>query len=824
MYKVLACLRDQHDYRLVLLAVLICGLASYTAFHIYSSARQSRGSKRLGWIFLTGVATGAGIWATHFVAMLAFKTGLPTAYDPILTLASLLIAMGVTAIGFLIAVQGDTRWYPAAGGAVIGLGIADMHYTGMRAFSTTGTVSWDASIVVASIVLGVVFASVALVAFHASPRKWAAASAAGLLTIAICSLHFTAMGAAIVTPDPTIVVYPSFIDNSTMALAVAGVSSLVILAALAAALIDKETVRESVIRLHELADAAAEGIVVAKDGEIINVNQRVSELSERSADQLFGKRVFGDLLVVTSHPYCAVGGHRIETLMITASGGAVPVEVIWKPYKSGIRANEVYAIRDLQERRQAEETIRHLAHYDPLTGLANRATLRRRLDNVVGEAEADGRAFGVLCIDLDRFKEVNDLYGHGAGDQVLRICADRMSHTSKPGEFLGRVGGDEFVIVQTESQQPASAAALAARLIEVFETPFEVDGTSTDVGASIGIALYLDNGRTAEQLLANADMALYRAKNAGRGGACFFEPEMDMAVRRRRRLAQELRVALLEHQFELYYQTQVRIPSVEIMGFEALIRWHHPEHGLVLPGEFIPIAEESGLIVPIGEWVLRTACREAATWPRPYKVAVNLSPRQFQHADFPGVVHHILIETGLSPARLELEITETTLFEDLQRALDALRRLRALGVSIAMDDFGTGYSSLSSLQVFPFNKIKIDRQFVEHLGERKQAAMIVRSVLGLGKSLDIPVLAEGVETLQQLEFLHSAACEEVQGFYFGRAASAEQIHKIIASGYAQVQTLAEDLPAPEEISPRGKLTPIAGGKTGTRRGRRPSAA
>jgi PAS domain S-box-containing protein len=357
MFKVLSCLRDQHDYRLVLLAVVICAVATFTTFHIYASVRQSQGTKKVGWIFLAGVASGAGIWATHFVAMLAFKTGLPTAYDPVLTAASLLIAIGVTATGFLIAVGGKTRWYPALGGVVIGLGIAEMHYTGMRAFSTMGTLTWDHSLVVASVVLGVVFASAGLIRFHVRPNRWAVASAAGLLTVAICSLHFTAMGAVTITPDPTIVVYPSFMDNSMMALAVTGVSLLVILAALAAALIDKETVKESVVRLHELADAAAEGIVVAKDGEIINVNQRVSELSGRAAGQLIGKRVFGDLLLASRHPGCAVDDHRIETLMTTASGGAVPVEVIWKPYKSGMRANEVYAIRDLQERRQAEATI-----------------------------------------------------------------------------------------------------------------------------------------------------------------------------------------------------------------------------------------------------------------------------------------------------------------------------------------------------------------------------------------------------------------------------------------------------------------------------------
>jgi diguanylate cyclase (GGDEF)-like protein/PAS domain S-box-containing protein len=820
MFRVLSCLRDQHDYRLVLLAVLICAVASFTAFHIFANARDSQGGKRLGWVFLTGVATGAGIWATHFVAMLAFKTGLPTAYDPALTLASLLIAISVTTLGFLIAGQGKHPWLPAVGGAVIGAGIATMHYTGMWAYQTTGTVSWDRELVLASIVLGVLFSVAALLTFHKRTLARLIAATA-LLTIAICSLHFTAMGAAIITPDPTIVVYPSFMDNATMALAVAGVTLLVMLAGLAAALIEKQTVQESVVRLHELADAAAEGIIVAKDGDIINVNQRISELTGWTGRDMLGKKVFGDLLVASRQARSTLGDCPIETLMVTASGDAIPVEVIWKPYRSGLRANEVYAVRDLQERRLAEETIRRLAHHDPLTGLPNRAALRQRLDEMLADAQATGCTFSVLCLDLDRFKEVNDLYGHGAGDQVLRMAADRMSGALSPKEFAGRVGGDEFVILQDDVLQPDTAAALASKLTEAFGRPFEIDGSATDVGASIGIALFPDDGTTAEQLLANADMALYRAKGVGRGGACFFEPEMDMAVRRRRRLAQELRTAVAEDQLELLYQAQVRIPSAELIGFEALLRWHHPEQGLLYPLEFIPIAEETGLIIPIGEWVLRTACHEAAKWPRPYKIAVNLSAKQFQDHDLGDVVHRILLESGLAPGRLELEIIETALFDDLQRALDALRRIRALGVSIAMDDFGTGYSSLSSLQAFPFDKIKIDRQFVEQLGEKKQAAMIVRSVLGLGKSLEIPVLAEGVETAQQLEFLNAEDCGEVQGFYFGRPASADQIRTTLASGYAEAVLFAENLLIPEETT--GKVTPITAAK-GKRRRSGPSAA
>ncbi|MGH6832140.1 MAG: putative bifunctional diguanylate cyclase/phosphodiesterase, partial [Methyloceanibacter sp.] len=383
------------------------------------------------------------------------------------------------------------------------------------------------------------------------------------------------------------------------------------------------------------------------------VNQRISEITGWTGDDMFGKKVFGDLLVASRQTRDTLGDHPIETLMITAAGEAIPVEVIWKPYRSGLRANEVYAVRDLQERRRAEETIRHLAHYDALTGLPNRACLRQRLDTVLNDAQADGRTVAVLCLDLDRFKEVNDLYGHGAGDQVLRMAADRMSKTIRRDEFVGRVGGDEFVVLQSEGLQPNSAAALAARLIEEFEPNFEIDGSPTDIGASIGIALYPDDGTTAEQILANADMALYRAKGVGRGGACFFEPDMDLAVRRRRRLAQELRVAIAEDQLELLYQAQVRIPSAELIGFEALLRWHHPEQGLLSPLEFIPIAEETGLIIPIGEWVLRKACHEAAEWPRPYKIAVNLSAKQFQDHDLPDVVHRILLETGLSPSRLE---------------------------------------------------------------------------------------------------------------------------------------------------------------------------
>jgi predicted signal transduction protein with EAL and GGDEF domain len=335
------------------------------------------------------------------------------------------------------------------------------------------------------------------------------------------------------------------------------------------------------------------------------------------------------------------------------------------------------------------------------------------------------------------------------------------------GAFLARIGGDEFAVIVTESPVPTHAARLAERLLAAVADDFEVEGHRLRVGLSVGIALYPIDGVDEVSLLGNADAALYRAKAEGRGSIRFFEADMDHRLRERRALLHDLRSAIERGQLVAYFQPQARIDG-EIIGFEALARWQHPSRGQVPPSTFIPIAEESGLIHPIGEWMLREACREAASWPRALHLAVNLSPVQFRHGDLAGLVHQVLIDTGLAPGRLELEITESVLVDDLPRALAILRRLKALGVRIAMDDFGTGYSSLSNLQAFPFDKIKIDRSFISNLERNAQAATIVRAVIALGRGLNLPVVAEGVETKAQLDFLSSEACSEVQGYLLGR--------------------------------------------------------
>ena len=423
-------------------------------------------------------------------------------------------------------------------------------------------------------------------------------------------------------------------------------------------------------------------------------------------------------------------------------------------------------IEDRTQRKRDEARIAHMAFHDPLTDLPNRAAFNECLEATREQAASAGESFAVLCLDLDRFKEINDVFGHSVGDVFLRQIARRLEGACE-GAFLARPGGDEFTVITALGPQPATAEAISERINVALAKDIENDGHLLRAGLTTGVSIYPNDGTDAESLVANADAALYRAKADERGSVRFFEPDMDKRLREKRTLQHDLRSAIARNELELYYQPQALIGG-EITGFEALVRWHHPSRGVISPGTFIPLAEESGLIMSLGEWILREACREAASWPRLLSIAINLSPMQFRHGDLPGLVHEILLETGLTPGRLELEITEGVLVDDFSRALSLLRRLKNLGVRIAMDDFGTGYSSLSYLQSFPFDKIKIDQAFISKLGENSQSAAIIRAVIGLGRGLDLPVVAEGVETEEQLTFLTKEGCNELQGFLIGR--------------------------------------------------------
>lgn len=436
----------------------------------------------------------------------------------------------------------------------------------------------------------------------------------------------------------------------------------------------------------------------------------------------------------------------------------------------------------VEERTLELERQRHLAqeqaHRDPLTGLANRLMFRQHLQQAAFRAEA-GSNIAVLYLDLDGFKAVNDTLGHPVGDELLCAVSARLRHCVRESDLVARIGGDEFVVVQMEALQPDAGTELSERLIRAIQAPFSIQSHPILIGTSIGIATAPASLAEADSLLRDADIALYVAKAEGRGTWRAFQPEMNQQMQARRRLETALRCAVAEKQFEVFYQPLVQASTGELTGFEALLRWSHPERGVVSPADFIPLAEETALIKPLGAWVLEKACCDAAKWPSLLKVAVNLSPVQFVKGRLVQEVRHALEVSGLAATRLELEITESVLLQNSDETLRLLNQLRDLGVQISMDDFGTGYSSLSYLRSFPFDKIKIDQAFVRTLGDGKGSLEIIRAVVGLGRALNMKVLAEGVETVEQFTALQAEGCDEIQGYLFSKPVPLNEVWRTI---------------------------------------------
>jgi diguanylate cyclase (GGDEF)-like protein len=435
--------------------------------------------------------------------------------------------------------------------------------------------------------------------------------------------------------------------------------------------------------------------------------------------------------------------------------------------------------KEIAERERSQAEIHYLAHHDSLTGLANRVLLRQQLEQALSHPSVEGGVVAVLFIDLDGFKGINDTLGHLTGDALLRCVAKRIQENVREADKVARLGGDEFAVIQIDPEQPKRAAILATRLIEVIAQPYQVDDSQLLIGASIGVAVATADTTNPEDLLKSADLAMYRAKADGRGTYRFFEPQMDASAQARRAMEISLRTADLQKDFEIHYQPLVDLRSGQVTCLESLLRWRHPEKGFIAPTEFIPLAEEIGMIVPLGEWVLRRACVEARNWPENVKVAVNLSPVQFRNGDLPGAVQAALDESGLPAKRLELEITETVLLDKSENNIAVLNEIRDLGVTISMDDFGTGYSSLSYLRSFRFDKVKIDRSFIGDLTKDDESLAIVRAITDLGRSFGMTTVAEGVETLEQLRCLEGEGCAQVQGYLLSPPRPAAEIPLII---------------------------------------------
>ena len=798
MFQVFNCLTTEHDWRLVALASAVCLLASLVAISLFNRAQATQGKTRLVWLALDATAAGFGIWATHFIAMLAYDPSWGVGYNLGLTIISLVFAIVITVIGLSIALL-KTNGSAVAGGVIIGVGIGAMHYTGMMALEVADRFTWSPGLVLASIVLGCLFAAAAfrIAVNHDGPRFTVAAAI--LLCMAILSHHFTAMGALVLVPDPTLATDAASLSPTSLSLTIAGLATMILGMCLVAALGDRRSqdqLRQQKMLLDTALENMSQGLCMFDaDGRITLFNERFVSLMRFSKpprkgmsllDLLRDARRFGELDAEPEQMFesilnAAQTGKSSSKIIATSRGRVL--RIVEQPMRGG---GWVATFEDITESRKAQEQIAHMAHHDALTELPNRTKFREQLELALRRARRDENIC-VLCIDLDRFKEINDSLGHPIGDELLKEVSSRLLGCARDGDTVARLGGDEFAVVQIANSPDASAAsAFAGRIVEVLGAPYDIQGHHIVIGASVGIASAPEDGNDPDRLLKNADMALYRAKEDGRGNYRFFEAGMDARAQARRLMETELRAALARDEFEVYYQPIHNLEANQIIAFEALVRWNHPLRGMILPMSFIPLAEETGLIVAIGDWVLRRACADAASWSRDVCVAVNLSPVQFRNPNLLTSVIAALTASGLRARRLELEITESVLLQDSDATLAKLHSLRESGVKISMDDFGTGYSSLSYLRSFPFDRIKIDRSFVNELATRDDSMAIVRAVTGLGKSLGISTTAEGVETKEQLALLRSEGCTDVQGYLFSAPRPAADVERMLRSGRPRV--------------------------------------
>ncbi len=781
MLNVLNCVAFEHDLRLVALSAMICALGCFTTATLIS--RQAVTNSRTTswrWSVLAAMVFGCSVWSLHFVAMLAFLPAAMMAYDVWLTAVSVLVASG----GALVAlVVWRSPLAPplriALGGVLLGLSISGMHYIGVGAMSFSGFLIFDRIDVIASVSASIVFSIIALARALDLRTMWRRLEVAGWLSAAICGLHFTGMTALTISPGTATAAGGEVLGTATLAIVVGAVSVVILLASLAAIMVEQhlsQRALQDLDRMRLLSNLAREVLFIYRDGIVLEVNSAGERLFKMTADDIIGRPVlslFSDnsAPALSRRERCPPSGRPPEEFEAKAIDGThVMVELSCQPINYLGKPATAVALRDLTDRKRDEARIRFLARHDALTNLPNRYNLQERLDIALEFAAQHRTSMAVIYIDLDRFKPVNDLLGHAAGDAVLVQASKRILAEIQSTDTLARIGGDEFVMVLTSEPQSEKASVIAARTIEALRRPFQIEGNRIEIGASVGIALYPDDGVNADALMRAADAAMYRAKDEGRGALRFYEPSMNAQHQARLQLEQELAGAIARGELVLHYQPIVDGVTGEVETFEALIRWQHPTRGLIPPVAFIPLAEKTGLIDQIGHWVIETACREAAGWPHPWRVSVNVSPTQFQHSDVCAEIGSAMHAHGLAPARVVVEVTEGILIADAAKAVTILHRLREMGVCIALDDFGTGYSSLSYLQLFKFDKFKIDKSFVTKLGHSDDAMTLTRTIINLGHNLDLQVTAEGVETMAQLEILQALGCDQIQGYLVARPA------------------------------------------------------
>lgn len=788
-----------YNFPLVLFSIVVAVFSSSVALDISSRLKSKKEASRFRWILAGAFILGLGIWSMHFIGMLAFHLSIEVSYRISIVILSIIPAIVSCGIAFYIVSKPTVKRSSLFIGAFfIGTGIISMHYLGMEAMLMNAAITYDPFLwtVSAAIAYTASFLGLYLLFYmpDVSGFHWRKLVGAAFIGLAVSGMHYTGMGAATVSGSAHSINHsiPSSIDSNLLAYSIGAAMLILLVLAVNSLRVDRKLSlqsKESELQFQSVIESANDAIVVADLAGIVSQwNHAAQSIFGYTKQEMLGSNIHlvlrENLMALrnqtTSEPEMPSSNtmeKTIELLGYKKDGSAFPMELslgTWET-KKGIFFSSI--IRDITERKLSEQKIKDLVYIEPLTGLPNRRLFNDRLTDLLEQAKADGTSFALFYIDLDNFKMINDNFGHSTGDLFLTEVAKRLQEQLNEKATLSRQGGDEFVLLLPNTNYD-EAVVFARNMTERMNDPFLFKGEEIFTSMSIGISIFPSDGQDAETLIKHADIAMYQMKEDGKNGYQFFTNNMDEEVSRKSKLANGLRKAIEYGEFSIHYQPQISIGSEEIQGVEALLRWNHPELGNISPVEFIPLAEETGIITKIGKFVLEQACRQNKFWQQeglpPFRVAVNISAKQFAQKELLDYVQEALESSGLPPQYLELELTET-IYQNAQAAIDTMQQLKAMGVYLSVDDFGTGYSSLSYLKMFPIDTLKIDRQFTSNIETAPKDASLVRTIIRMAHDLELNVIAEGVETKEQLEFLKSERCNQAQGYYFNRPLPPEEI-------------------------------------------------
>jgi diguanylate cyclase (GGDEF)-like protein/PAS domain S-box-containing protein len=807
---------------LVAISVMISILGAFSTLSHTQSMRDKSGTLRFIWMSTGAVTLAMSIWSMHFIGMLSFHLPIQIVFDINLTLLSFLPVLASTLFAFHLSQNKMVRsGRIAIAGIVMGLGVAAMHYIGMAALKMYPAITYDATIFALSIAIAIVAATSALrIIFAPKKAGWSQlkqqSCGAVVIGLAVAAMHYSAMAGTHFAVGSICSVDGRNVEPMLLAFIVTSVVLVLLGVGALANVIERSTALDQLRVAHVTLEESGTQLrrVERKLSGILETIPTVVWSMSTSHELLYmnpaGERIYGRSIAEFSenpHLWHSVvhADDRVRVKywlehILTTETLSLEYRIV---HPDGMvrwledRARTVHDEHDLviridgvavdvSERRQRDEHITYLANYDMLTGLANRNLLLNRLEQSLLQAHRTRTKVALLFLDIDRFKTINDTFGHLYGDALLIEFANRLKLVLRESDTVARFGGDEFVIILADIKEARHADTVALKIIDAFSTPISIEGRELQVTTSIGVSIYPDHGSDADTLLKNADVAMYRAKNRGRNGFQHYTFAMGTNALARATLTHALGQALEKNEFELYYQPQVDFSSGRISSMEALIRWHHPELGTVPPSNFIALAEETGLIVPIGAWVMKTACMQANAWHRaghPLRIAVNVSVQQFQQEEMLQLVRESLDAAGLDARYLELEITENLLMNNSNQIIDTFNDLKAIGVGLSIDDFGTGFSSLSYLSKFPIDIIKIDQSFISNLSwkmESSSSVSITLAIIALAKAMGLKTIAEGVETQVQFDFLQQSGCDAMQGYYFSRPLPADQIELLLA--------------------------------------------